>query len=203
MHLPSSVPGAPERLQLSLQHARWLERPRIGEEEYTHAPAGMALSADFVCGFLLDGLVLSNAALSYLQIQPHAAWELGVRNLLARAQAPLGYAFRHRPLAALTGARTPGMQVQVAGSLASSWLAHPRSLEILDAHFTDLLGEPVIYSCPDPSVLAAIPASAPLGEWEDFVSANYGVDGGTYIVCREGFPRYWSYEERLPAMAAA
>lgn len=176
------------RLQLNRQD--WFLRPQLGDESFPAAPAGMSLSPAFVCNFFLHDHLLSNQELSFLGLSAHAAWELAARRMLAEIRTSEGYGFQHRPASFYTHLRTPGHQLRFPSSAPSSWLAHPRTLTLLDSHFQHVLESPVMFLSPEPGLLFAIPTHSPREPWEEWLKQTYGRDQEFWLFrAHAGFPK--------------
>lgn len=153
----------------ALRPADWETRRGLSDDGFCDTVATISLSRELCATFVCGGADVSYRGLGELDLSAHRAWELAAGNLVARAQTPEGIRVLTRPCSG-------GLQVAMPGAPATSWLAHPHTLTILDEHLAHLLGGPVVWWAPSAERLVALPREAGFP------------DTGTLVECRHGFP---------------
>ncbi|QGU04970.1 hypothetical protein [Corynebacterium comes] len=170
----------------ALRPAAWSTRRGLSDDGFCDAVATISLSHELCAAFVCGDVDVSYRGLGELDLSAHRAWELAARNLIARAQTPEGIRVLTRPYSG-------GLQVAMPGAPATSWLAHPHTLTILDGHLAHLLGEPVAWWISSSEKLVAVPRAG-------VEKQGFG-DEGTLVEWRHGFPAPVSRPTPVPSPA--
>lgn len=168
----------------ALRPVDWCARRGLSDDGFCDDVATISLSHELCATFVCGDVDVSYRGLGELDLSAHRAWELAARNLITRAQTPEGIRVLTRPAAG-------GLQVAMPGAPASSWLAHPHTLAVLDGHLSRLLGGPVVWWLPPEGDLVALPRAG--------VQAL--PDTGTLLERRRGFPAPVSKPTPVPTPA--
>lgn len=166
----------------ALRPTDWCARRGLSDDGFCDTVATISLSHDLCATFVCDDVDVSYRGLGELDLSAHRAWDLAARNLVDLAQTGEGIRVLTRP-------SSGGLQVAMPGAPATSWLAHPHTMTILDGHLTRLVGGPVVWWVASTDKLVALPREG------DFP------DAGTLVEWRHGFPAPVSGRTPVPTPA--
>lgn len=146
---PTSRPRFPHQ-QLNPRLARRDEITAGGSKAwitpgFSASTAFISLSPGLVCVFdsadgTVDGAPLTHQQIGSLGLTAHQAWNAAADTLRTTAVTESGVEFWSRPAAVELGdGAPPGVEVRGGAHTAAAWLAHPRTFEIIDTHFSTVL----------------------------------------------------------------
>lgn len=164
--MPPTLQLSPATLLPALHPLDWSHRRSLSDDGFSDSLAYIALSHELCTGFISAGRDVSYRGLGELDLSAHRAWDLAADNLVEATRTRRGIRFLTRPAHLVLGPGAPGLQVATPGHQVSAWLAHPHTFTILDTHLAGLVGGPVAYLVPTPSVLLALPL-ADVDTWVD------------------------------------
>lgn len=130
---------------LSAQHSRG----------FSNQQACIALSKDLSAQFVHNGQPMTFTDLACNDLTALKAWNQAAEMMLDQVRTARGMQIHHRPARALAHGLS-GIQIKVPGSVPiGSWLAHPKTISILDRFASLHLGGSPCYLLPSHDVLVA------------------------------------------------
>lgn len=146
----------------SVQTSRSGQLPSAGQHVAACAPGGfssqhasIALSRDLSAQFVQGGRPLTYTDLAHSNLTALKAWNRSAEMMLEQARTTKGVQFHRRSANALA-LGLGGIQIKVPGNIPiGSWLAHPKTLSILDNYATIQLSGRPSYLLPAHDVLVA------------------------------------------------